>query len=142
MMKHRSATILVILVLIFGIVCWASNSSGKAKPPTTETLSSAEKAEAVEFLKSALAASQEKSSYTGKRKFTNLVADPRARKTNEETFRLLRNVHIADNAQLEAVRMRQSGEIGLLFNDLRGARISVVLHKTGTQFKVARAGTI
>ena len=38
--------------------------------------------------------------------------------------------------------MRQSGEIGLLFNDLRGARISVVLHKTGKQFKVARAGTI
>ena len=141
MRRHAKIT-LIVLAAIFGIACWAFRTPSGSQPPSAEKLSSTEKEEAVRFLEQALAASQEGSVYSGKQRFMKLAAEPGRRKTNNETFTLLRSIKVAPEAQWEAVRMKRDGEIGVLFRDERGAQISVVLQKKNEQLKVARAGVI
>lgn len=141
-MRRHAKTTLVVLAALFGAACWAFRSSGNGLPPTTEQLDPGEKAAAVGFVERAVAAAHEGSRYAGRRNFLKLAAEPRRRVTNDETFELLRGVSIAPDAQWEAVRMKQDGEIGVLFRDDRGVRVSVMLRKNGGDFKVARAGTI
>ena len=141
-MRYHAKAVLVVFAAIFGIACWTFRAHSGTQPPSAERLNPTEKEEAVRFLEQALAASQEGSVYSGRQRFMKLAAEPSRRKTNNETFTLLRSIKVAPDAQWEAVRMKRDGEIGVLFRDERGAQVSVVLQKKNEQLKVARAGVI
>ena len=141
-MRNHIKTTLIIIAALAGAACWAFRSSGKSVPPSAEKLGAAELAEAVRVVEQALESAHDGSFYSGRQKFLKLASEPRRRRTNDETFRLLRSIRVSGDAQWDALRMKQDGEIGVLFSDERGMRISVVLQNKGGQLKVARAGTI
>lgn len=136
-MKRSSKTILVALVALAAICCWAFRSPAPA--PSTEEIAPAEKEAAVRFFRETLAVAQERSAYSGKRKFLKLAADPCRRQLNNETFKLLRETRVTPETQWKVLRHKRNGALELSFRDERNAQILVMLEKHGDVLKVAGA---
>ena len=136
-MKRSLKTALFALALIAGAGYWAFRPAGPA--PSTEEIAPAEKEAAVKFFRETLAVTQERSAYTGKRKFLKLAADPRRRQLNNETFKLLRETRVTPETPCRVIRHKRNGALELSFRDERNAQILVMLEKHGSGLKVAGA---
>ena len=136
MTRSVKATIAGV-VLLAGLGFWALRPS--APPPSVEEIAPAEKAAAVAFFRQALAASQERSAYTGRRKFLRLAANPRDREMNNNSFRLLRELRVTPEDRWRVVRHKKGGALEISFRDGSDDRIVVMLEERGGGLKFAGA---
>ena len=136
-MRRSLKTTLIGLAVIGGLGYWAFRSPAPA--PSTEEIAPAEKAAAEKFFRETLAVTQERSAYSGKRKFLKLAANPRNRQLNSDSFRLLRETRVTPETPCRVIRHKKNGALELSFRDERNARILVMLENHGGQLKVAGA---